>query len=201
MSAITASQQFWWIAPVLTGVTILLLLWFNSGRNRLRTWQMKRGFEARLAMGTEKKEIGWCQELYVPPSRELSIQIRIDPRFSYRQHGLIFGFRGTASEKPEPLSVLNTFIAKGRRREQSPDTDENHSIDYNGSYHIREVKEIVKPTTYAYGFKVRTRTPGRYPVVLIVLTDSGEAVPRTDLFLVVEDRKPADQKKGSAAPP
>jgi hypothetical protein len=101
---------------------------------------------------------------------------------------LIFGFKGDLSKKPELLKVFNTFIAKGKRREQSPETDENHYIDYNGSYHIRELAEIVQPTTYAYGFMIRTRTPGRYPVVLILRTDCGEAVPSTDLFLVVEER-------------
>ena len=188
LSALTASQQFRWIAPALTGVTIALLLWFNWGKNHWRTWRMKKGFEAHLTIAAEKKEKGWCHELYVPPYREVSIQIRVQPRFNYTQHRLIFGFSGDPSEKPEPLSVQNTFIVKGKRREQSPDTDENHSIDYNGSYHIQETREIVKPTTYAYGFIVRTRKPGRYPVVLILLTDCGEAVPNTDLFMVVEER-------------
>jgi hypothetical protein len=56
-SPLTAAQEFWWLAPTLTLVTICLLVWFNWGKHRLRTWRMKRGVEAHPTIVAEKKEL------------------------------------------------------------------------------------------------------------------------------------------------
>jgi hypothetical protein len=83
---------------------------------------------------------------------------------------------------------LNTFIKKGLRRNQSPETDDNQYIDYHDHYHIHDEGERVTPNVYAYGFVVQTKTPGSYPVVIQIITDCGEAVPAKRLSLVVEHR-------------
>ena len=116
------------------------------------------------------------------------MQLRMTPRFHFKQYEVVFGFLGNQSARPLPIKVVNTFIAQGLRREQSPDDTETHSISHKGNYHIMETRERTKPNVYAYGFLVRTREPGRYPIRFELITDCGEGKPVEPLVLVVEER-------------
>src|SRR5258708_4771751 len=77
-------------------------------------------------------------ELHSRPDSKISVQLRIWPDLKYQQHEIIFGFIGDKATKPIPQKVLNEFIKIGRRREQSPENNENHILDANDNYHIRE---------------------------------------------------------------
>jgi hypothetical protein len=181
-----AYQEYWYLAPLLAGLGFVAVLWFNwLGR----AWRMERGINVHMALGPDCKGTTFQSELHVPPNAELSIQLRLRPSFHYSQSEFIFGFKSDDLDaKPEILSYLNTFIKRGQRQSQSPETHEHHSVDYNGSYHIKESRDLVKTTTYSYGFVIKTRRPGRYPVVVIAITDCGEAVPKEPMFLNVETR-------------
>lgn len=150
---------------------------------------MRRGIEVHIAISPDRKGIPFVSELHVPPNAELSIQLRLRPLFHYSQSEFIFGFAGDdLSAKPEIESYLNTFISRGLKKKQSPETHDSHSVDYNGSYHIKETRDLVTTTTYSYGFIIKTKKPGRYPVVVIAITDCGEAIPKEPVVLVVEER-------------
>lgn len=188
-AAMTLAEQFWWVAPSVATFAALLIIWFNWGQHKVRALRMKRGFDAFLTLFPEKGRETWCHELHVPPNTTIAIQLRIVPRLSFKQFLFVFGFGdGDKDSRPLPKRVLNKFIKVGMRREQSPETNENHHIDYVDNYHIREQMERVVPNTYAYGFEVQTRAPGRYPAYLRIITDCGEARPRHPLVLVVETR-------------
>jgi hypothetical protein len=101
---------------------------------------------------------------------------------------LIFGFQGDRGRRPLPIKVRNTFIKEGQTREQSPATTSTHYIDYNDAYHIRETVERTAPNVTAYGFVIKTRAPGRYPIYVRAITDGGESSAVEDLFLNVETR-------------
>jgi hypothetical protein len=127
-------------------------------------------------------------ELHWPPNSEALVQTRMAPRLHYRQHEIVFGFIGDKSTRPLPLSVVNTFIARGKRRTQSPEDDEAHAVDHNDNYHVKETRECTRPNVYTLGFRVQTRQPGRYPVRLEVITECGEGKPVEELIFIVEDR-------------
>jgi hypothetical protein len=146
---------------------------------------MKRPFKVHFTT-PEGTDAFW--EMHWPSNSEVLVQLRIAPRFHYTQHELIFGFMGKQSTRPYPVSVVNTFIKKGLRREQSPDCDETHAIDYKDNYHIKETKEYTHPNVYTIGFLVRTREPGRYPIRMEVITDCGEGAPAQELIFIIEDR-------------
>jgi hypothetical protein len=189
VSPVPAALTYWWLAPLFAALGFAAVLWFNWGQHKFRAWRMKRRIDVYLtAASSGALGSGASYEFHVQPNAEVSIQLRLKPRFHYRQHGIIFGFRGKPDEKPEPLKYLNTFVARGLKREQSPDTHDNQFVDYNGSYHLQEARELVTATDYSLGFVVRTKKPGRYPIVFIARTDCGEARPIHDLFLTVEDR-------------
>jgi hypothetical protein len=157
---VSASERFWWLAPTLSGIAAILIIWFNWGRAQLRAWRMRRGIDVHLTVAPEGGRSNWGHELHVPPESEVSIQLRLKPRFDYHQHTVIFGFRGKIDEKPEPISYLNTFIRRGLRREQSPDTHENQFVDYNGSYHLRDERPLVRALIILMGSSLRPHEQG-----------------------------------------
>jgi hypothetical protein len=184
----SAAEKFWWLAPSVAGFAAILVIWFNWGQHKIRAFRARRPFEAFLTIAPEKGRDSWCHELHVPPNTEIAIQLRIRPRLHYRQLSFAIGFGGIEADRPRPIKVLNTFIKEGLRREQSPADNENHYIDYNNWYHIRDEVERIRPNFYAYGFLVQTKKPGRYPVLVEIITDCGEGKPSKELHLIVEDR-------------
>lgn len=181
------SQQYWWLASVISGLGLIAILWLNWGRPALRASKMKHPFDAFLTLTPEAGHDTWTAEQHVPSNTEIELQLRLRTRLHYKLHELIFGFDGNVGEKPNISSVVNHFIAFGLNREQSPETSPNHYIDYRGHYHIRETLERTKPNVYAYGFRIRTHNAGRFPIHLNVVTECGEGWPSKPLLLVVED--------------
>jgi hypothetical protein len=129
-----------------------------------------------------------CCELHVPPHKEVSLQFRLRPTLHYRQLEFVFGFWGNAASRPVPIRVFNEFVKVGMSREQSPETNSNHYVDQNDRYHIREIVERTRPNVYTQGFIIQTKDPGRYPVHLEIITNSGEAKPKQELVIIVEER-------------
>jgi hypothetical protein len=186
--SLTGAQQYWWLGAAISALAAVLVLWFNLGQHKLRAYRMKRPFYAALTLAPEQGHVSWATELHVPPHTEVALQLRLSHRLHYRQLELIFGFEGDAGRRPQPLSVLNTFVKVGQTRTQSPADTPTHYIDYNDAYHIREQADRTRPNVSAFGFIVKTRAPGRYPVRLQMITDGGESFPVEHLTLTVETR-------------
>jgi hypothetical protein len=182
---VTAAQEYWWLAPSISALALAAILWFNFGQQKVRQWRLKRPFNACLCHGPEQADEFWV--LHVPPHSEVMVQVRIRPRIAYRQLEIVFGFYGDRSKRPFPKRALNTFINEGMNREPSPATNPNYYIDQDDHYHITTPAERTPPHTYVMGFIVQTNEPGRYPVLLGVFTDCGEANPDNDLYVVVEE--------------
>ena len=92
----------------------------------------------------------------------------------YRQIHLVFGFHGDRARRPIPLSVRNHFIKVGINREQSPENNPSHFIDQDNHYHISDPAERTPGNVYMIGFVVETKEPGKYPVILELITEGGE---------------------------
>src|ERR1700730_12309386 len=184
----TPAEQFWWLAPSMAGIAACLVIWFNWGQHKVRSFRMKRPFRLELVKRGET-DVEMVNALHAPPDAELSIQLRIWPLLQYEHHEIIFGFQGDPARRPLPKKVLNEFIKIGKRREQTPDTNENHSIDEHDNYHIREDRRLSYPNNYTYGFVVQTREPGVYPILFEVITDCGEGIPKKGAFLTVDPRE------------
>lgn len=180
----TAAQEYWWLAPVLSAIAIVIVLWFQWGQYKVRNWRMRYPFKAFLTAAHDGNQV---HVLRIPPHQDVLIQLLIYPRLHYTQTELLFGFRGDQNAKPTPVKVVNTFIKVGKQREQSPDDNEDHYIDINDNYHIRRVSERTKPNCYAIGFLVKTKTSGKYPIRLEAITDSGESLPARELTVIVEE--------------
>lgn len=163
-------------------LTVGLILWINWGRPWWRKRRMRRPFAAYFGSGARSE---WARELRVPAHAEIDIQLWLEPRLHYTQHEIVFGFDGLPGDRPEPLRVHNSSIKVGLAKYQTPREDPGHYIDEKDAYHIRSTAERTPGNTYTLGFIVKTNSPGRYSVVLYVISDVGESRPTKPLFLVV----------------
>jgi hypothetical protein len=185
----TASDEFWFLAPVLSVVTIGLIIWFNLGQHKVRYRRMKKPFRLDMVRPPGTTPADMVNDLHAPPDSEFSIQLRVWPLLEFERHEIIFGFLGDPETKPIPRRALNEFIKVGRRREESPETNENNVIDHNDNYHIRESRHLSNPNNYTHGFVVQTREPGTYPIRFEMITDCGEGLPVKGIFLTVDSRE------------
>jgi hypothetical protein len=181
----TAAQTYWWLAPLISFLALVAVIWFQWGQHQARKYRLKRGFNAFLAYGPAAPDEQL--DLRLPANSKVMVQIRIRPRMAYRQIELVFGCRGPEETRPVPLRVLNRFIKVGASRQQSPATHPNNYIDHGDHYHIGGTVDRAPPHTYALEFVMQTKGPGRYPVLLEIITESGEAKPKKELYLTVVD--------------
>lgn len=178
-------EKYWWIAGAVSFVSLVAILWFQWGQQIFRAFRMRRPFHANFT--TEKgKEVFF--EMRWPRDSETIVNLRIHPLVHFTRYELVFGFEGDENSRPPPIKAVNTFIKIGRRREQSPADTDSHAIDSNNNYHIKETVELTRGNVFTVGFQVQTRQPGRYPVRLEFITDSGQNDPIENLVFIVEDR-------------
>jgi hypothetical protein len=180
---VTVAERYWWLAPLLSAIALGFILWFNSGRQKVREWRMKRPFNAYMTRHAD--DPGERLELRLPSHSQVTIQIRMRPRLNYKQSELIFGFLGDLDKRPLPDHVSQSFI-KREMNKRSPDTSSSHYIDHTNHYHIRDDVNRTKYNTYVKEFVVNTRDVGEYPVLLLVATDCGEGKPYGELLVIVD---------------
>jgi hypothetical protein len=176
-----------WVTYLSIGLSIavfLMIAWINFGRPWRRSRRMRRPFDTHFKQGA-RGEGPATTELTVPANSIVQLDFRMTPRIHHVQHELILMFDGDPDQKPLPTSVVNTFIKEGSARSQDPKTNANHYIDYDDCYHIKARVEHTRGNTYAIGFSVQTRGPGRYPLRFMVMTEDGEGRSRNDLVLIV----------------
>jgi hypothetical protein len=150
--AVPAAQQFWWVGPLIAGLSLLVssaalcaIIWFNWGQHRYRAYRQRTaGFNVFLTYGPDDtKEV---RELRLPANSEVMVQLRIRPTIQYQQIEVVFGCHGSDITRPVPLRVLNRFIKHGVNREQSPDTHASNYIDKDDHYHIKETVDRSPPS-------------------------------------------------------
>ena len=181
-------QPYWWLGALLSGLTLLSVLWFNIGSPLLREYRLRRPVDAFLTLYPEGGHDSWTTELHVQPNSEVVVHLRFRPRLHFKSMDLIFGFVGESPIRPTLIKTRNVFVARGKQREASPDDDDRHYIDYKGNYHIKDVQERVRGTVYAQGYVIQTSKPGRFRVKLGITTDGGDGEPTEPLFIIVEGR-------------
>jgi hypothetical protein len=132
-----------------------------------------------------KREDDTTYEISLPAHGEYSVQIRIIPLLNFRCDLIKFGFIGDEDSRPLPLSVENTFVKDGKRRTESPGTNEDHYIDKKDCYNIHRTREYTSGNNFTVGYRVRTRAPGRYEVRFHLMTDAGHGNALKPLFVNV----------------
>src|SRR5947208_1753059 len=71
----TPAEKFWWLAPIISGVAVVLAIWFNWGKDWHRTQRMRRPFYAVLIRPPALTEADMVNELTAPPDNEFSVQL------------------------------------------------------------------------------------------------------------------------------
>lgn len=182
MTAHTTCIQL--LSLVFSGTILLIIAWVNIGHPLYRRYRLRKPFRAYFKSLPQAKGLETTEHA-VPANSNVEIDFRLKPTINYVQHELILIFEGDPDQKPLPKAVVNTFIQEGAARNQGPKTNPNHYIDYENSYHIRHQQVRTKGNTYAIGFLVETRGPGRFPVRFETLAEDGLGRSANDLTVVV----------------
>jgi hypothetical protein len=182
---LTSGQQFWWLAPLIAGVGVISIVWFNYGERKLREWRMRKPYSVCFKLG-QSGDAPTAQELTVPANSEVQIDLRLRSPLQYVEHEIVASFDGRENERPQFKRVSQPFVKVGLLKNRSPEKDEGHYIDYNDSYHIKTRTDRIADEPFTLGFLVQTRNPGRYPIEILATTDAGKARPKNKPVLIVE---------------
>lgn len=178
--------EYWWIGLVVATATLAIVGWVNIVTPLSRRIKMRRPYDVSLTLAPEKGRQGWLQEIHLPPDTETCVQLRMTSRLKFTQHELLFGILGEGA--PEIVKYRDDFVRGGLRAERSPETADSHYFDSKGAYHIQEDRPRVLGGLSTYGFVIKTKAPGIFPVRVGVITDSGDWETKA-LRIVVETRE------------
>ena len=177
------------VGALLSAATLCVVVYINFVKPKLRIWHLSQPIRAFFVIDVNDKQEE-TYKLELPAYSEQAVQLRLEPLANFRCDVLKFGFYGDEATRPNPVSVLNTFIKKGPRREESPDTNFSHYIDDKDCYVIQAPREYTLNNNVAIGYVVKTQSPGRFKVKLLLATESGEGRGLMDLFVTVVAANP-----------
>lgn len=163
--------------------SILCLVVFN---NHVRPWLHARKMRHPYSAWFRGAGDGKPREVTLPAHSDCHIQINRDVFVSHAEQELIAYFNGTSDQRPEFLGTQNAFMARGIKKERSPETDETEYVSDKGGYHIQRPRMVSKGNTYSTGYLLRTKAPGRYRLKIMTMTESGEGNAREDLTVIVQ---------------
>ncbi len=166
-------------------LVLLVLLWVNFGRNRLRHYRMRRPFDVYFKLGADA-DAPTATEISVPAHSTEQIDIRIAPKLHFVQNEIIVGIGGDVESRPRLVAMNNPFVKRGKGTKGSPEDTGGHYTDYNDNYHIQERVDRTRGNKYALGFIVETRDPGAYPLTVKAMTDDGEGKAANQLIVRVK---------------
>jgi hypothetical protein len=129
-------------------------------------------------------------ELAVPAhTNDLYLQLLLNVRTSFFQTSFELDFSGTLTEKPLIKHWFLPFVEIGRGEKHPgpdhPQYDQNHYVDHHKNYHIVDSAVRPKGSKITYGFKIETRSPGRYQASIVLVADGVEST-SSSLTLFVE---------------
>ena len=174
-----------WVVPSgLSTVVIGILVWVNFVRPKCRSRGLKKPISAYFVKPETGERRLHC--VTVQANSECTVHLRIQMHMQFEESQMVFGFDGDREKRPIPQSVVNSYVHKGSEKYQSPDTHTNHYIDEKYRYHIRHSRNRTPTDVIAIGFTIEARSPGEYPVYLMVVTEEGDGSLRQPLTVVVE---------------
>lgn len=123
--------------------------------------------------------------IVIPAHSEIPIQLAMRPRVSFEETELYVGCEGDDGNRPRITQYFNSFIVRGKHKEDTPETNDNHYVDSDGYYHMRERRTRVKEETYVTGFMLRAYSQGKYE--FRVRIGGTERLGTMNLRILVED--------------
>ena len=184
MLPFTMTEWPHWSLFVLPSLVVVIVGWTQIVRPRVRHYRMRNPFDVYFRIDDSGKG-----PLERRARSNLSAQLQINrvARITHLEHEFIIGFDGEQDKKPRVVGTENQFVKWGSMRSVSPDTNDDHYIDDKDNYHIRGDRQLIRGNTYSSGFVVEARAPGRYPLNIRTINDTGETKPKQELVLIVEE--------------
>lgn len=174
------SQPTWnqWVTWGLSGAILLIIFVRQVLEPALRAFRMRTpytGYFRLTGNGAVRPT-----ELRLDSNSRQHMQINRVARLSFVEHELIVGFEGDPDKRPFIIEPENKFVKKGS-------VNKEYYVDVKDNIHIVGSRHRTRTNTYADGFKIQTRSPGRYSVKIRSITDSGESQLKNSLTVIVSD--------------
>jgi len=185
-SAVASSSSFWEIS--LGSVLVIALIFFvEFGRPYIRRKiRLKRAFLCNFAVDDANGQQHLVNNLVLPVDSCKEVALRIRPKINFTQTDLLVNFGSQMEGKPEIVGYFNAFVAWGRGRDETPETDHRHYVDRKGAYHTTMERKRTTPNVFTMGYKIHTNSEGCFPLRIAAITDDGEAWPDNNCYIIVE---------------
>jgi len=166
----------WSMVSALVAIVILLIaivgMLHSYFKRRKRSRLLKEPFEAHFLIPTKARcDLGYVQQddqeryvdtLTLPANSTPLVLLSLRSKLDFEVDEAGFGCEGSES-KPEALEYFNYFMVRGKAKE-SPETNPNHSVDWHGYYHIRNLGwKLTKGEVRVGGFIIKTTEKGTFP--------------------------------------
>jgi hypothetical protein len=92
IAGMTASQEYWWLAPLISALALTAVVWFNWGQHKVKAIKLRHPYRAFLCYGPDDPiERG---DIRLPANTQVMLQVRLRPTVVYQQLEIVFGFVG-----------------------------------------------------------------------------------------------------------
>jgi hypothetical protein len=177
-------------ALAIAALGLFVAVWVQFIRPFIRRRKLRRPVDAYFTVRNTKRSISgrdaeqgdphWVHKLVLPSNQISEVEIGVMPRLEFYAKELIVGCKGAATERPEFIERADTFVESGAR----PSSDKDYRS--KGAYHRMVDKDYNVGTHHVAGFRLETKSAGRYPVTLSFVTNEIEG--NFDrLEIIVED--------------
>jgi hypothetical protein len=183
----------WPWPTIIAGAALAGFLWVNFGRPWKRQRALKSPCMVHFVLRPEypahnyvlhDTERHHVMQLALAPNSEYEIEVGFFAKVSYKETEIVFGCEG-AGEPPYAVEWIDSFSDSGEVKRYRPGEHEGHSLDIHKFYHRRAPRVRNRSTHFVNGFRLLTRTPGRYRACFGFLTEEDEG--NTYLEIIVED--------------
>jgi len=184
------------LAIVLANQVLIPLIW----RARMKLCPYTLHFRKDIRSG------GDLSELRVPAHSHVTIHFNQKTRTKHYEYRTRLGFHGPEEERPDILEYVNDFVKRGQIKNSDPDTSDTDWIDANNRYTKNTGVSRFRGYNRVFGYTLRTKGPGVFPINFATVTEAGEARPCSKLTLIVEASQEGDattsgSKKGRRPKP
>jgi hypothetical protein len=169
------------VSVLIIAVVDLLYRWY---KRKARSKLLKTPFETHflipakarhdLGYGKQNEKEHHVDTLTLPANSVSDILVWARSNVDLEVDEISLGCEGSVL-KPEPLSWINYFVARGKSREFDPDSDPDHYVDWWGHYHVRNVgAKLTKGDVRVLGLKMKVKDKGVFPFKIIFHSPEGE---------------------------
>jgi hypothetical protein len=176
--SVSTENQYWWAAPIIAGIGLLIIIWVNFIKSWLRNRKLRHPVKAHFTIRNSQQSLSGrdvshgdphlIRRLVLPSNQIVEIELGFLPLIPFYATEIVFGCIGDQVDAPGILERHHQYIESGAR----PSAEKDYLA--SNAYHARVDRKYNIGTHYVIGFKIQTKRAGVFPVSLSFITDEIE---------------------------